>query len=347
MRMIKNRFRNIGSSIGRQGGDGATTRDVRVDNLRERFAGSNRGPAPLTSDDLAAGIAAGELFLEYQPMLDWRLGRIAGAEALVRWHHPMHGDVPPARFIALASDARLARSLTDWVIASAAGQAMQWRADGLSLEVSVNLSGRDLEDADLPDRVERLCQNAALDTAFLTLELPEPEVTIAPAQIIDRVTRLHLSGVKLSIEDFGRCYASLVQLQTVPFAAIRVDLAFVTQMMNDADCRAIVETLIDVGHDLGLTSIAEGVEDDELLKTLIELGCDRVQGNYISRPIAGDMMPAFVREFESHTVDDGRSSDPMPAAGPAGGGGGNTLDGPDLTTQSDVRPLYAAGGFSR
>lgn len=342
MRMIK----NIGSLVGRRGDDAPKTREVRLDNLRERFAVSKRGPAPLTADDLAAGIVAGELFLEYQPKLDWRLGRVTGTEALVRWHHPEQGLVAPDRFIPFTSDPAISRSLTDWVVARAVSQAAQWRADGLSLEVSVNLSGRDVEDPDLPDRVERHCRNAGLDPALLTLELPEPAGKCKPAQITDIVTRLHIQGVSLSIEDFGRFYAPLAQLQKVPFAEVRVDLAFVQQMMSDDDCRAIVETLIDVGRELGLKSVAEGVEDDDILRTLIELGCDRVQGNYISPPIAGELVPAFVRDLESHSIDDGALND-AETGGEATGDGGEALDASELATLPDTPPLCAAGGLAR
>ena len=347
MRMITRRFRDIGSSTGGRGGGEGKAQELRVDTLRERFAAPNKGPAPLTPDDLAAGILGGELFLEYQPKLDWRAGRITGVEGLVRWKHPAHGLVPPDRFVTLATDTALARRLTDWVIARAAAQLRQWRADGLDLEVSVNVAEPDLEDSDLPDRVERHCRDAGLDPAFLTLELPEPAATCRPAQITDIVTRLHLQGVRLAIEDFGRCYAPLIQLQRVPFVEVRADLAFVQQMMSDDDCRAIVEALIDVARELGLKSVAEGVEDDDILRTLIEMGCDRVQGNYISPPIADDRLPGFVHELESHTEHDKSFNETEIAPATGGGGGTAAFEDPDPLALPEVRPLCAAIGFSR
>ena len=340
MQLIKRRFRDMGSLVRSRAGDRPTTGDERLDNLRERLATVNRGPKTLTCDDLAAGLAADELFLEYLPTLDWRLGRITGAEALVRWQHPTCGIVPPDRFIALAEKGGLVRRLTDWVIASAATQAAQWHAANLALEVAVNISASDVEDVDLPDRVERHCRNAALDPAFLTLELPEPGPTCDVAQMTDIFTRLHLQGVRLSIEDFGRCYSSLIQREKVPLSEVKVDLAFVAQMLSDTDCRAIVEALIDLAHDLGLKSIAEGVEDDAALKTLIEMGCDRVQGHYISPPIAAGLIPPFVSEFESHTADDGRLDEPQICA--SADGGGRDAPSLDLDSPPETPRLAAA-----
>jgi len=118
-------------------------------------------------------------------------------------------------------------------------------------------------------------------------------------QMMDVLTRLRLKGFRLSIDDFGTGYSSLVQLQTMPFSEIKIDLSFVTQMMHNAGCRVIVEIVIDLARKLGLTSVAEGVEDDTTLKTLIDLGCDTAQGYYISRPIAADLMPQFVADYET------------------------------------------------
>jgi EAL domain-containing protein (putative c-di-GMP-specific phosphodiesterase class I) len=343
MQMIKHPFRDLGSLIQSRGGDecgeaGSKMSEVRVDSLRERLAGFNRVSRPLVSADLAAAIAADQLFLEYQPKLDWRLGRITSAEALVRWKHPTYGIIPPDQFIALAAETGLVRGLTDWVIATAAAQAVQWHADNLALEVAVNISARDIADPDLPDRVGQLCRNGAIDPAFLTLELMETGTMREAAQMMDVLNRLRLTGVNLSIDDFGTGSSSLVQLQKMPFSEVKIDLSFVTQMMNDAGCRVIVETLIDLARKLGLKSVAEGVEDDPVLKTLIELGCDRVQGYYISRPIDAGLMPAFVRDFESNMEDNRRLSDPQVREG-AGWIGRDALDGPELTARPELSQL--------
>ena len=256
---------------------------------------------PLLAADLAAALAAGQLFLEYQPKLDCRLGRITGAEALVRWRHPTRGIIQPNEFIALAEETGLIHGVTDWVVATAAAQAASWRAENLGLEVAVavNFSARDLVDLDLPDRLEQYCRAGGSDPAFLTLELTETGAMREAVQMMDVLTRLRLKGFKLSIDDFGTGYSSLVQLQTMPFTEIKIDLSFVTQMMNNAGCRVIVEIIVDLARKLELRSVAEGVEDDATLKTLIDLGCDTAQGYYISRPIAADLMPQFVANYET------------------------------------------------
>ncbi len=277
----------------------ALPKPVRVESLRERLAGFKRLSKPLLSVDLAAALAADQLFLEYQPKLDCRLGRITGVEALVRWHHPTRGIIRPDQFIALAEESDLIHGVTDRVIAAAATQAAQWHTDNLALEFAVNISARNLEDLDLPDRLEQHCRNAAIDPAFLTLELTETGAMREAVQMMDVLTRLRLKGFKLSIDDFGTGYSSLVQLQKMPFSEVKVDLSFVRQMMSNAGCRVIVEIIIDLARKLGLNSVAEGVEDAAALKSLIEMGCDMAQGYYISRPIAGDLMPQFVGDHEA------------------------------------------------
>jgi EAL domain-containing protein (putative c-di-GMP-specific phosphodiesterase class I) len=274
---------------------------IRVEALKERLAGFRRLSKPLLSADLATALTEGQLFLEYQPKLDCRLGRITGAEALVRWRHPTQGIIRPDQFIALAEETGLIHGVTDWVVATAAAQTASWRADNLGLEVAVavNFSASDMEDLDLPDRLERHCRNAAIDPEFLTLELTETGAMRHALHMMDVLTRLRLKGFKLSIDDFGTGYSSLVQLQKAPFSEIKVDLSFVTQMMSNAGCRVIVEIIIDLAHKLGLTSVAEGVEEEAALKTLIEMGCDMAQGYYISRPIAPALMPEFVGNYEA------------------------------------------------
>jgi EAL domain-containing protein (putative c-di-GMP-specific phosphodiesterase class I) len=256
---------------------------------------------PLLTAALAAALAADQLFLEYQPKLDCRLGRITGVESLVRWRHPTRGIIQPNQFIALAEETGLIHGVTDWVVATAAAQAARWRAENLGLEVAVavNFSASDLVDLHLPDRLEQYCRAAGSDPALLTLELTETGAMRQAVPMMDILTRLRLKGFRLSIDDFGTGYSSLVQLQLLPFSEIKIDLSFVTRMMSNSGCRVIVEIIIDLARKLGLTSVAEGVEEEAALKALIGMGCDLAQGYYISRPIAADLMPQFVADYES------------------------------------------------
>ncbi|MGC2463237.1 MAG: EAL domain-containing response regulator [Steroidobacteraceae bacterium] len=288
MRLGLERGLNMGASL---------PKPVRVESLRSRLAEFKQVSKPLLSTDLAAALATDQLFLEYQPKLDCGLGRITGAEALVRWRHPTHGIIPPSQFIVLAAQSDLIHGVTDWVITAAAAQAARWHAGGLSLDVAANISASNVEDLDLPDRLEQRCLNAASDPGFLTLELTETGAMREPVQMMDVLTRLRLKGFKLSIDDFGTGYSSLVQLQTMPFSEIKIDLSFVTQMMSNPGCRVIVEIIIDLARKLGLKSVAEGVEDATTLKALIDMGCDMAQGYYISRPIEAALMPQFVANY--------------------------------------------------
>ncbi len=267
---------------------------VRAQELRERLAMLKRIPKLRLSADLAHAIAADELFLEYQPKLDCRLGRITGVEALARWNHPVHGIIQPDQFITLAEEIGVIGGLTDRVVAAAAAQTARWHAANLSLEVAVNISARDLEDIELPDRLEQHCRAAGIDPGFMTLELTETSAMREAVQMMDVLTRLRLKGFSLSIDDFGTGYSSLVQLQRMPFSEIKIDRSFVMQMLVNRGCKGIVEIVIDLAKKLGLTSVAEGVEEEAALNSLIEMGCDTAQGFYLCRPMAASRIADFV-----------------------------------------------------
>jgi EAL domain-containing protein (putative c-di-GMP-specific phosphodiesterase class I) len=275
---------------------------TRIETLRELLREFKPVPKSLLAADLAAAIAAGQLFLEYQPKLDCRLGRITAVEALVRWRHPSHGVVRPDQFVAVAEESDLIHRLTDWVVATAAKQAAAWQVDNLDLQVAVNISAKDIEDIELPERLHQHCLNAGVDPALMMLELTETGAMREAVQMMDVLTRLRLKGFRLSIDDFGVGYSSLVQLQKMPFSEVKVDSSFVMKMMSNDGCKVIVEIIIDLARKLGLKSVAEGVEEEAALKSLFDMGCDMAQGYYLSRPIAADRIAEFVRGYESGTV---------------------------------------------
>src|SRR5216684_6782874 len=201
---------------------GMLQKPIHVETLRELLATFKPLSRTLLSSDLADAIATNYLFLEYQPKLDCRLARITGVEALVRWRHPVHGIIQPDQFITLAEEIGLIGGLTDRVVAAAAAQAARWHAANLSLEVAVNISARDLEDIELPDRLEQHCRTAGIDPGFMTLELTETSAMREAVQMMDVLTRLRLKGFSISIDDFGTGYSSLVQLQKLPFSEIKI-----------------------------------------------------------------------------------------------------------------------------
>jgi EAL domain-containing protein (putative c-di-GMP-specific phosphodiesterase class I) len=252
----------------------------------------------LLADDLAQAITAGQLFLQYQLKLDCRAARMIGVEALVRWRHPVLGVIQPDQFIPLAEENELIHDLTDWVVAAAAKQMAIWQVDNPALEVAVNISAKDVQDLTLPDRLDKFCRSAGIECASMTLELTETGAMREALQMMDVLTRLRLKGFKLSIDDFGTGFSSLVQLQKMPFSEVKIDRSFVMHMMNDESCKIIVEILIDLANKLGLKSVAEGVEDEAALRCLIEAGCDVAQGFHLSRPINAKGIPAFIAEYQ-------------------------------------------------
>ena len=257
---------------------GVLQKPVRVEALRKFLAQFQVAKALLTAD-LAGAIATNQLFLDYQLKLDCRAARMTGVEALVRWRHPTLGIVPPDQFIPLAEETDLIHKLTDWVIMAAAKQMAAWHMHNPALEIAVNISAKDVQDLTLPDRLHRHCRAAGIECASVTLELTETGAMREALQMMDVPhSRLRLKGFKLSIDDFGTGFSSLVQLQNMPFSEVKIDRSFVMQMMENEGCKAIVEIVIDLARKLGLQSVAEGVEDEATLHSLMNLRLRRGSG---------------------------------------------------------------------
>ena len=226
-----------------------------------------------------------ELVMHYQPKADLRTGRIVGAEALMRWRHPRHGVMMPDRFIPLAERSGLIRSLTFFAARTALTQARTWREAGIELTVSVNLSTRDLIDVSLPEEIAELLEETRVPAHLLELEITESVIMADPMRARGVVARLRDMGVKVAIDDFGSGYSSLGYLKRLPVNDLKIDKSFVINMMEDSGDAVIVQSTIDLAHNLGLTVIAEGVESDETWRRLRALGCDVAQGWLIGRPL--------------------------------------------------------------
>jgi EAL domain-containing protein (putative c-di-GMP-specific phosphodiesterase class I)/CheY-like chemotaxis protein len=243
---------------------------------------------------LDQAIDRGELYLHYQPYLDLRSGRIDGAEALVRWQHPQRGNIPPSAFIPMAEKSSLIGKVTDLVLSKAIAQAAQWGDCYGALGLAINLSARSIQDINFPDRVVRLCRQHSVDPKRITFEITETAAMQDPVMLMDVLTRLRLKGFHLSIDDFGTGYSSLAQLRRLPFSELKVDLSFVTTMMTSRDSEIIVKTIIDMAHNLGLRTIAEGVENSATLERLADLNCNLAQGYHIARPMPCEQMKPFL-----------------------------------------------------
>jgi diguanylate cyclase (GGDEF)-like protein len=265
--------------------------------------------------ELRRAIDGGELVLHYQPKVELRSGRVAGVEALVRWEHPERGLLFPDEFVPLAERTGLIRELTLVVLEAALSQLRAWQDDGLRLSVSVNLSARDLLDLELPETVERLLREHDLPADRLELEITESVILADPMRARLVLNRLSEMGVELAIDDFGSGYSSLAYLKRLPVKQIKIDRSFVMNMEQDENDAVIVRSTIDLGRNLGLMVVAEGVESEAIWSDLARLECDLAQGYYLSRPVAGQALADWVSERGKAVLPDplhggGRSDTP-------------------------------------
>jgi diguanylate cyclase (GGDEF)-like protein len=235
--------------------------------------------------ELRQAVERGELRLYLQPKLSLDSGRISGAEALVRWAHPTRGLVPPMEFIPFAEQTGFIRVLTMWVFEEAARHWLALRAEGLSLALSVNLSTRDLLDPDLPQKFDALLVKHGVPAEAYCLEITESAIMDDPARALATLNKLSGLGFRLSIDDFGTGYSSLAYLKRLPVDELKIDKSFVMSMEKDLDDAKIVRSTIDLAHNLGLTVVAEGVENVKAWDMLRELQCDEAQGFHMGKPM--------------------------------------------------------------
>ncbi|MDQ6778878.1 MAG: EAL domain-containing protein [Actinomycetota bacterium] len=248
--------------------------------------------------DFQRALGADEIVVHYQPIVDVEAGRVCGAEALVRWEHPELGLLAPALFIQLIEQTPMIGPLTRHVIDRSIEQCAKWRRAGQELAVSVNLSVRNLLDRDLPDEIEHTLAAHGLPAAALHLEITESMIMSDPDRAVATLRSLSALGIRLSIDDFGTGYSSLGHLSRMPVDELKIDRSFVTSMLRDESDLIIVRSTINLGHDLGLEVVAEGVEDEFTLERLRVLGCDRIQGYYVSRPLPPDAFGEWLDRTE-------------------------------------------------
>jgi EAL domain-containing protein (putative c-di-GMP-specific phosphodiesterase class I) len=237
----------------------------------------------------------GELVVFYQPKIGLDGNQVCGAEALVRWNHPVRGMVPPAEFIPIAENTGLINRLTVHVLNLALAQARAWLDEGREIPVAVNLSPRCLLDATMLDKVRDLLVEHRVPARMLRLEVTETAVMANPALAMETLTGLHELGVRLSIDDYGTGYSSMAYLKRLPVDELKVDRSFVFNMTNSDNDAFLVRSAIDLGHNLGLTVVAEGVEESEHVTALRELGCDIAQGYHYARPMPPAQLADWLR----------------------------------------------------
>ena len=251
------------------------------------------------SGELKRAIEENQLTLYFQPKVDVATRDVTGVETLLRWQHPEHGFVPPDEFIMLAERTGLIGKLTEWVLESAIAQCGRWRQAGLALDVSINLSVRNLQDGELPRLVAALLRKYSVPAASLVLEITESAIMADPECARTVIDSLHDLGLKLSIDDFGTGYSSLGYLKRLPVHEIKIDKSFVIDMLESDSDRVIVKSTVDLAHNLGLSVVAEGVENNETLDALQGLGTDIAQGYFISKPLPHSEFEAWLAEWRA------------------------------------------------
>jgi len=235
--------------------------------------------------ELQQALEADALALHFQPKIDMKSGTVCGAEALLRWQHPERGFIPPDTFIPMAEQTGLIHPLTQWVLNRALEQCACWHREGFPISVAVNLSACSLRDMNIVDDVVQALERWGVAAEFLCLELTEGAIMADQGRAMEILTRLDEMGVSLSVDDFGTGYSSLAYLKKLPVDEIKIDKSFVIDMNQDSNDAVIVRSTIDLAHNMSLRVVAEGVEDDEIMRHLTSLHCDVVQGYYVSRPI--------------------------------------------------------------
>ncbi len=249
--------------------------------------------------ELGRAIEREELELHYQPKISIPTSKVIGVESLVRWRHPVYGFVPAEEFVAVAERTGLIHNLTEWTLRSSIEQCARWRAAGIDLTLSANLSVKILQDNDLPQLIENLLDGYGVEPGRLILEFTEDAITVDMERCKANIVRLAEYGLKISVDDFGAGYSSLACLKALPVHELKIDTSFVRDMLEDEDHQTIVRSTIDLAHNLGLTACAEGVESAETLALLAAMGCDAAQGYYIGKPLSVPDFEDWLRAWQA------------------------------------------------
>ena len=239
---------------------------------------------------------ADQLTLHYQPKIAVGTGALVGVEALARWTHPARGPISPAEFIPVLEVTNLMHRFTEKVLSTALHQARTWLDAGHEVPIAVNVSARSLLDPDFPDRVAALLAEIGVPGHLLSIEVTEYALMSDPDTAIAALNRLNVTGVKASIDDYGTGYSSMTYLKVLPIAELKIDRSFVLDLAADASSRALVASTVELGHRLGLTVVAEGVEDEAAAQALREMGCDTAQGYHFDRPLTADALTTRLTE---------------------------------------------------
>lgn len=252
--------------------------------------------------DLKRAIEQDEFELYYQPKIASPSGEVREVEALIRWIHPQHGFMPPDEFIPIAEQSGSISLLTRWVFNQVVKQCKQWQQQDLNIDIGINLSALDLRDVDLPVTLNKLLDNYDVPARQLVLEITESAVMRDETVAQDILGRFRSMGMRIAIDDYGTGYSSLAQIKTLPVTELKIDKSFVMNLHRDNDDAVIVKSTIEMGHNMGLSVTAEGVETEVIRNILEEYGCDMLQGYYFSRPLPADAFVEWLASFQVEPV---------------------------------------------
>jgi diguanylate cyclase (GGDEF)-like protein len=249
--------------------------------------------------DLKRAVAHNELYLVYQPTFRLDDRKVDGVEALLRWQHPTRGLIPPDRFIPIAEDSGLILEIGRWVATEACRQAANWRERGLGLAMSINVSGKQIDEPDFVDEISEILDQTGLDPVALTLEITETSLMRDPRAAATRLQALKRLGVRIAIDDFGTGYSSLAYLREFPVDSLKIDRTFVSGLDNSQDASAFVSTLVQLGRQLNIQTLGEGIEDEDQLRLLLDAQCDYGQGFLLARPLPAEQLEALLTDERS------------------------------------------------
>ncbi|MDO9383403.1 MAG: EAL domain-containing protein [Hyphomicrobiaceae bacterium] len=260
-------------------------------NLRENQA---------LKDDLKAAFDLGQFELHYQPIMDFKTRQVASVEALMRWHHPTRGMVPPGIFIPIAEETGLIEQLGKWAIGRACRDAISWPDH---VRVAVNLSANQFRNGDLHTITHAALRESGLPARRLEFEVTESLLLADEERTRRTLNRLKIMGIRIALDDFGTGYASLSYLRSFPFDKIKIDQTFVRDLPRDSDCNAIVRSVVLLAQMLGMRTVAEGIETVDHLNQVVAAGCDEIQGYYLSRPVPAASVPGIIADCENRLAE--------------------------------------------
>jgi diguanylate cyclase (GGDEF)-like protein len=244
--------------------------------------------------DLRDALHGGQYFLVYQPIFNLRSGKTTGVEALLRWQHPERGVVQPDAFIPILEDSGMIVDVGRWVLGEACRQGARWHARGHMLDISVNVSARQLETDQLNEDIQSALHASGFDARSLIIEITETAIMRNISAVVPRLEALKATGVRIAIDDFGTGYSSLAYLQQFPVDTLKIDRSFISTMADSPESGALVRTLVQLGKTLGLETLAEGIEESEQRSQLERDQCDSGQGYLFARPLEPDALEVFV-----------------------------------------------------